>query len=411
MSVEVHAVDDTLEHTTVDLTYVAMPYVDPGRLAAAAAALAPRVPVSSLPAGVTGPVLQALQVDQQSVTYSLSVPGGTPGFEVRNNAVVDLRAGIGDTLTASLTDFQAIYGALFENAELFHGIVEVRLGAGAIHTEHIELVGDLSDMAGAAPVAAVQGPGPPPGSVSVTLSNSIESPVEIDGLTASLRSNGSSLPAAIQGVDATRPVRLAPGAATTFTVVYTDASASGSPAAPGTSVPAGGPGTSAPSDPSAPAAPPGSVGSPGAAAPTTLIAVLDLSGLKVLPDAQAIWDSILDAHAANAYAHTIKLEVYQSAFNPAADNPQDRVEAVQVAFVQNGTVEVTPDQLPAPATGPNPPEPRVTMTVTLHMPIRDFVLNTPQLGQFQYRVIRVRTSGPVVGDLITVTIGDTALVQ
>lgn len=372
MSIAVQATDDTLEHTTVTLTYLALPYIDWSRIAAAGTALAPTLTVSSLPPGITGPVLQALQTDQQSITYSLSLPTtGGGGFQVRDKALVDLRAGIGDTISASLADFQSIFGALFTDTELFRGVVEVRLGTGGIHTEHIELVGRISDMTGAAPVDITQAADDVAGTVKVTLANSIESPVEIDALTASLVRDGSRSAATIQGIDLTAPIRLGAGASTSFTV---------SPSAP---VPGSG----------------------------QLTAALDLSGLKVLPDSQAVWNSILDPHTPNEYQHVITLEVYQSAFNPPADNPQDQVQAVQVDFTQDGSVEVTPAQLPAPAAGPNPPEPLLAMPVALHLPIGDYVLNSPQFGQFQYRVTHVRTSGSVAGDVITVSHSDIARVQ
>jgi hypothetical protein len=360
MTVQMNATDDTLDATTVTLAYAAMPYVDANRLDAAAAALAPLLP-ASLPAGVTGPVLQALQVSAEAVTFTLSVPkqDGTTGALPRDHAIVDLRSGISDALTMSADDFRPVYQALFSDTDLFRGDIEVRLGA--VNTEHVRLAERLSETAGAPLLDGTQQAGA--SDVGVTLTNAIESPVHIANLTGRLARGSATYPATIQGLSVSLPADLAPAAS-----VSLDLTAATPP------VPGSGP----------------------------LDAVLDLSGVTVHLDPESVWQAILSPLAPDQYTHQITLEVFASAFAAPPGNPGDAVIELNIDFREGstGTVQVTPQQLPAASAGA---EAKVSIQVPLHMPILNWLLNLPDLNQFNYRITVVRPSGTVTGPWTSTT--------
>jgi hypothetical protein len=355
MTVQMNATDDTLDATTVTLAYAAMPYVDGKRLDAAAAALAPLLP-ASLPAGASGPVLQALQVGNDAVSFALSVPkqDGTTGAMARDHAIVDLRSGVADALTMSLADFRPVYQALFSDTDLFRGDIEVRLGA--VNTEHVRLAGRLSETAGAPILDGTQQAG---GSddIGVMLTNAIESPVHVANLTGRLARGTATFPATIEGLTKTLPTDLDPAASLGLSVTATN------PPVPGTG---------------------------------SLEAVLDLSGVTVHLAADSVWHAILSPLAPNEYAHEIILEVFASAFAAPPDHPDDAVIELNFDFLEGstGTVQVTPQQLPAAPAGPDT---KVSIQVTLHMPILKWLLNEPDLNEYSYRVTVVRPSGTVTG--------------
>jgi hypothetical protein len=101
----------------------------------------------------------------------------------------------------------------------------------------------------------------------------------------------------------------------------------------------------------------------------------------------------------NEYAHPIILEVFASAFAAPPDRPGDTVLELNFDFQagRSTTVQVTPDQLPTGATGPDA---KVSVQVMLYMPLVDWVLNRPQLNQYRYRITVVRPSGTVVGEWV-----------
>jgi hypothetical protein len=360
MKVQVTAASDTLEATTVALAYVAMPYVDADRLDAAQASLASLLP-ASLPPGVTGPVLQALQVDISVVQFSLSLPkpDGSTMVTLRDQAIIDLRSGIADSLTMSMTDFRPVYQALFSDTELFRGDVAVRLGGGVASTQHVALVGRISQMAGAPVLDGTQRPGNGD-SLSLTLANAIESPVTVAALSARLARADKTFPATVQGLSAPLPAQLPPGRELSLVV--------------------------------APVSPP----LPGSG---PVEAVVDLDQVTVQPAADKVWEAILAETALNEYDHPIILEVFASAFAAPPGRPDDTVLELNIDFRagRGTTVQVTPDQLPAGATGPAA---KVRTEVTLHMPLVDWVLNRPQLNHYSYRITVIRPRGSVVGEWV-----------
>jgi hypothetical protein len=372
MSVQIAATDDDLAHATVTLAYAAMPFVDPGRLAAATTELTSRLPLSSLPQGVMGAVLEPLQVDSESMKYTLSIPGkdGPTGAQPREHAIVDLRTGIVDALTMTLEDFQFVYGALFSNTELFRGEVQVKLGEGGFQTEHIPLIGRMADSAGAPALDATDQPDPTSGGVSATLTNAIESPLQVDRLDAKLRRGHDVYDANIVGLSLATPARLAPTESLNCVVAPVN------PVSPGSG---------------------------------TLTADFDLSGVTVQPDPQSVWQAILDPFTPNQYQHPITLEAYASAFSGTADHPDDKVLQLNVDFKQGHTVELTPSMLP-PAADPNTPT-KITVSVPLQLAISDYVLNTEQYNAFDYRITTVRPSGSVTSSWVHVAHSDIVTLQ
>jgi hypothetical protein len=373
MSIRILATDDQVDHTKVTLAYTAMPYADLDRLQAAALELKKFIPIASLPQGVTGAVLQAMQVASSAMTYSLTLPSqaGTTGAMTRDHALVDLRSGIVDAVTMPIGDFQMVFAALFADTELFQGRVEVRLGAGATQVEHVDLIGRMADMSGAPPLDSNEQPDAASGGLNVTLQNAVESPVQVSSLTAKLRGGDTLYDAIIQGVSFDTPTTLAPGANTqpadslTLTVV--------------------------PQDP--------------AAAGGALHAVFDLDGVKVQPDGQAVWNAILDPVTYDSYQHQITLEAYPSAFGTPPEAPDDTVLELDVDFKQGQTQQLKPSQLPA---DPNAP---ISVKVPLQLPISDYVLNTEQYNAFDYRVTTVRTSGSATADWLHVQNTDLVVLQ
>jgi hypothetical protein len=353
MTAQMNATPDTLEASTVALAYLAMPHAGMDRLEAARTALAPLLP-ASLPTGVTGPMLQALQVDSSTVRFTLSLPrqDGSTAATVRDQAIIDLRSGIADSVTMPLADFRPVYQALFSNTDLFRGDVAIQLGGG-VNTEHVSLIGRIAKMTGAPVLDGAQQPSGD--DVSVTLTNAIESPVRVASLAARLARGTSMFPGTIQGLTATLPAELGPEEAIGFVVKPTN------PPIPG----------SGPLD-----------------------AVMDLDGITVLPAADKVWQAILSPLASNQYTHEITLEVFAAAFAAPPDKPDDHVIELNIDFREGDTVQVTPAQLPPGPTGPGS---KVRLTVTLRMPVVDWLLNKPQFNDYTYRIHVVRPSGEVTG--------------
>ena len=350
LSVQLTATEDAVEAATVTFAYTAVPYVDDDRLEAAAEALRPLLP-ASLPAGVTGPVLQALQVPTDALTYSLSLPraDGTTGAVVRDRAIVDLRSGIADVLTISMADFRPVFQALFAGTELFRGDVAVALGN--LGTEHVGLVGQLAETAGAPVVDGLSTP-TGPDSVRLNLGNRIESPVTVNALDVRLTRGAAVVPGSVTKVAPPLPVTLSPD-----DPLVVDVTAAGP--LPGT----------APID-----------------------ALLDLDEVVVAPSAEAVWTAILSAAAPAVYRYTVVLDVYASAFVGPPERPADTVLELNIDFRAgtNVTVQVSPGQL---APGAH----KVSTSVALAMPIVNWLLNVEHLNRYGYRITVVRPSGIVTG--------------
>jgi hypothetical protein len=364
MTVQMNSGADDIEQTTVALAFEVQPHVDPARLVHARAALAALVP-PTLPAGIDGPVLQALQADGRTAAMTLFLPreDGTTNTVRREQAVIDLRDGITDALTLSLAEFKPIYTALFASTDLVRGDIAVRLGESAQDVEHVGIAIRIDRTAGAPVLDATRGPG---GTdvVAVTATNAVESPISVQSLGASLSRGGSTVAATLSGITPALPARLEPGATMTFT------------ARPASPLPGAGP----------------------------VELVLDLAGVTVLPDPAKVWEAVLSQFAPNEYERPITLEVFGSAFAAPAGHPDDPVIELNIDFrsADPGTVQVVPADLGTP---PVAAAAKATRPVAVRMPIIDWLLNSVHLNEYQYRITAVRPSGATAGDWTTATSG------
>jgi hypothetical protein len=115
---------------------------------------------------------------------------------------------------------------------------------------------------------------------------------------------------------------------------------------------------------------------PGAGA---LHAVFDLTGIKVQPDKDAVWNAVLD-DALAVYPRLITVKTFKQKFDPPPDNADNQIMAVVVDFEGGVSIELTADKL----------EER---DVPLPASIGDYVLRKPDQGQYRYKVRVIRLSG------------------
>ena len=364
MTVQMNAGADDIEETTVALAFEVQAYVDPARIAHAQTPLADLLP-PALPPGVTGPVLQALQVDGRTAAMTLILPreDGSTSVVPREQAVIDLRNGITDAITLPLSEFKPIFNALFSTTDLVRGDIALRLGEGAQDVDHVEINIRIDRTAGAAVLDATRQPGDAD-AIAVQAVNAIESPVRVQSLKASFTRGGGTVPAILSGTTPALQARLEPEATMTFTA---------RPASP----------------------------LPGSGHAEVL---LDLGGVAVLPDPAKVWLAVLSQFAPNEYERPISLEVFGSAFAAPPDRPEDTVIELNIDFrsADPGTVQVTPDDFGPP---PFAPTAKATRPVAVRMPIIDWLLNSVHLNEYSYRITAVRPSGASTGEWTTATSG------
>lgn len=336
MSVRFSTTDGAIENTKVNLEYIALPFVNPARLRAAAEDLKNHI-AGPFPPGVNGPVFAPLLAD--APRFRLALPGANASsgvFQDRTNASVDLQGGIRDILTLSLGDFQAIFDAIFgRSAVLFQGEVVIKLTEGPNEVVPFiarmdDLVGDLFD--------AQETPDETSGGLKVTLRNAIESPLMMHRLEATLQRGEIRVAGEIRGF--TTPVTLHPGEEVTFTI-----------------------------HPSAPILGSG-----------PLRAVLDLSGVEVLPNPDTVWKAILDPNVPAEYSRSIQVRTFREMFDPPQDQPpENQIMAILVEFERGTTVELNAGKLDAQA--------------VLNLPMSDIILRRLNQGEYRYRVMTIRRGG------------------
>ncbi|MBC4018134.1 hypothetical protein H7965_22840 [Siccirubricoccus deserti] len=283
------------ENAAMVLEFVATPFTDPDRLAAARQALAAKL----LPAGASPDdiVFEPLQVEKASLWMALP---GAVGFTERPGALIDLRSGLTHVETLPLPAFQAVYDALMGGSvALMRGEVRVDLGSGV--TDRIPFEARFDTMNGNL-VEVQAAPGLAPGSFALTLTNAIESPLTVASLGGLLRAAGQDVAATIGEFSQPLPAELAPGAS--LSCVLT-------PAAP---------------------------------APAEAQPVLDLDGLRVRPDAAGLWEVILDTTTPNEISRTIRVKLFPAMFEAPDGNAAEPALAVLVQFERGTTLELTPEK-------------------------------------------------------------------
>jgi hypothetical protein len=343
MSVRFTTTDASIDAVQVSLDYIALPFVDPARLEAASSELKQKI-TDPLPPDANGPAFEPLLNPPDKTQFLLAVPrsdASSGPFDDRKGAMVDLRSGIHDSLSLNMSQFQAVYDALFGGSiNLLSGNVVMNLGG---EQEAIPFAARMDDLIGEV-FSYEEFPDEESGGLKISLKNAIESPIIINELNAEIRRGEAATTGQIRKLVSLEntdqlPVELKPGQDLRLLLV-----------------------------PSSPL--------PGAGA---LHAVFDLTGIKVQPDKDAVWNAVLD-DALAVYPRLITVKTFKQKFDPPPDNADNQIMAVVVDFEGGVSVELTADKL----------EER---DVPLPASIGDYVLRKPDQGQYRYKLRVIRLSG------------------
>ena len=320
----------------VTLEYVAGPYFDEQRLEAAATEMKRKLPE------LAGSDLEFEPLLCDATRLFLTLPRGEAGpqHEERKGAKIDLRTGILDAITLPMKDFQGLFDALFgDSAVVFQGEVVVEIDSGqGIPAEKVPVICRLADLIGDIFDVEVEQDMPTSG-VRATLRNGIESPAEMRGLMAGLTRDGMHAVGAIAGLSFEAPIIVRPGEAVTCQVT------------PATAL--GGSGE---------------------------VAVLfNFDRVSVQPDAEAVWEAVVDQTRLPEFTRTIKVKTIKQTFEPRPDQPSDPVLAVVVDFERGDTVDLNADKLEADA--------------KVRLSLVDYVIRRLDTGQYRYAVTVIRASG------------------
>jgi hypothetical protein len=311
----------------VVLDYVVAPHTDGRRLADARGQL------------LADPRFGAQQVEFQpfassDVRYFIDRPSGTGSVrQERPDASLVLQGALKDTLVLSLDDFQRLFDAMHRRtASLFVGRVEIDVPGAT--TEIVPFEARMDDLEGElfSYTAAVA----QDGSVQVTVRNEIESPMDVHALDATLTIAGRVMRGLPMG-NALPHDNLLPGQSFTLQVM---------PETPMT----------------------------GTAAPEV---ALDLSGVSVKPDVEAIWDSIFDRSATECF-RVVTVNASASLFDPVPG--REPIVTIRVEFEGGATAVLNATTLSAQA--------------RLDYAVDDVVLRRPVSNAYRYTVTVVRASGP-----------------
>lgn len=343
MSVVFDSPAGAAEDTTAIVVFAASPWISPGRLEAAEAALRARIAGAggSAPATID---LQPLIADESRLSLRVSLPGSAGSATELPDALIDLRAGLRAGFSLPLAQFQAMFDRLHgSDPELLHGVVDVVLDRPDRPSEQVPLVIRMDDLAGdVVDVACV--PQPDGGGFACTFANAIESPLRLVALTARLPQPGGALACRVEGLPP--GTEIAAGASTSGVIV---------PDSP-------------PTDPGA-------------------LPVVDREGMTVLPDGPAIWDAICEDTTSHL-SREITVKTPSVMFAPPSDGSTAIIElVVDVVGLTGGlpqTVSLNADAL--------------QQTTTMAVPIADLVLRTEDTGEYRYRVTAVRPDRVVEGE-------------
>jgi hypothetical protein len=346
----------TVEGETIDaarfaLSYLALPVWHPQRIAAAA--------VDLLPHSAPGKAPKLVPLEAAGPKLRLKLPSDAgPAFVDQDGALVNLVAGIRGSVTLALTPFQRVYSALFDAVgELLSGEVQVTVGKDLISIPFSaragDLVGEIFDRTEEVDTAS--------GGLKMTLRNAIESPIHIEGLTASLVKGDALFAAEVRSLVPPAPVTLAPATPSASGEALVAIVALAGPAAGGA---AGGP------------------------VDASYDALFDLSKATVQPDPQKMWDVILDKSVVTSASRAVSVRLLAATFDA---NAAKRIFAAQVEFETGASATFE-----APATPPAAPF--LTQDVQIAIPLADFVLSRPDAGSYRYRVRTVSATGIDLSD-------------
>jgi hypothetical protein len=327
VSVRFDAQDGTREALSVTVTYCAVPVVRRERLLEALPTLRGMVPPEIL---ATAPLqLEPLLADS-ALRLRLSLPGVDAAhgpFAERPGAAADMRAGIVDAVSGlSLDQFRGVFDAMLSQGQLlFTG--DVSFQSGGI-VEEIPFQLRLHDTAEPRVRWTVA-----PDRTTVTITNTIESPLEVRRLMAVLGDGAASAMQPLEPAEGALPLEIPPGGAGRFRI------------------PAG-----------------------------QTLAEIDLSDVDTLPAKDVVFNLLLDPTTRPEYRRPIKVKVFPPTFAAPADDPARQVLAIFVDFEDGTTVELSPTQLEVP--------------VDVPVPVLGFVLGTESRQTYRYKVTVVRLNGP-----------------
>ena len=308
--------------------YVVAPYIDPKRLESARAQL-----LADARFGTTQVEFQPLLTS--GVRFVIDRPAESGAVrEQRPGAAVVLQGALKDTLTMPLGDFRLLFDAMHRRtASLFVGRVEIDVPNA--DTEVIPFAARMDDLEGE--MFSYEAVAEQDGRVQVTLTNDIESSVDIQTLDATITRDGQRVRGLIQGNTLPRE-RLLPGETIRLTL------------APETAMP-----STSPPD-----------------------VTFDLSGVTVSPDAEAIWNSILDRTTLD-YFKLVTVKAIATLFDAVAGREDERILSILIEFEGGGTAELT-------ASAPQ-------AQVRVDYPIDNVILGRPVVSSYRYTVTVVRANG------------------
>jgi hypothetical protein len=278
-------------------------------------------------------------VPVEKASFWLMLPGATGGGLVeRPTAQIDVRTALVVSETLPMADFQTVYDSLVSGAvAIMKGEVRCDFGGGA--AGKIALDARFDRMNGDLVEPAIE-VGERPGAFRITLTNAVESPIQVTSLDASLLIQGMEVAAAARA-DGTLPMRLAPGESMALMVSPTRQLPNDAQAEP----------------------------------------MLDLSGVKPLLDSEKLWAAILDADTAAESKRTVRVKLFPGMFDAPSGNAADKAFAVIVQFDGGPSIELTPEKADA--------------EVKLTSSISDVVLRRASAGGYRYKCQIIRRSARV----------------
>ena len=327
-SVQFVPAGNTNEEMLATVEYWAYPFVDLKRLEGAVDELKRIAPNLSETDTIE---FQPLLSETSRLSVRLPQSDGSQKNEVREDTVVDLRTGFRDSMTLTLENFQRFYDAIFGGSSvLFQGNVRVTLPNRP--AENIPLRIQMDDLVGDL-LSYEETKIDDPVSFQTTLTNSIESPLQIKQLQAMLQQGDKSIPARIEGVDFSKSLLLQPEDSISLTII---------PLAALSEAPAN--------------------------------VSFDLDQVNVLPDKEAIWDAVLRSDTPAEYKRSITVKTFREVFG-------DRIKVISIDFRRAGTVDFTVDaeQLEA--------------TAQVLAPVRNLILREADPGNYEYKVLVILKDG------------------
>jgi hypothetical protein len=255
--------------------------------------------------------------------------------EQRSNAAMVLRGSLKDTISMSLGDFKRLFDAMNRpTASMFVGQVEIDVPNQG--TETIPFAAKMDDLEGE--MFSYEAVSQADGTLRVTLTNNIESPVNIQTLDPTIIRDGEQVRGFIQGAAVPRE-QLLPGETMELTIAPETAMTS----------------TSQPN------------------------VTFDLSGVRVNANPEAIWNSIHDGTTVQ-YFNMVTVRAIPTLFDAVAGREEEKILSILVNIEGSRTAELT-------ASSPD-------AQVRVNLPVDDVILGRPAAAaSCRYTVTVIRANG------------------